>query len=61
LMDADGSGNLLYLPLDQLLNRSGIQMPAVDPTRNADSLTLQTTPQDAQQSLRDPRERRTRE
>jgi membrane protease subunit HflK len=60
IMDTDGSGNLLYLPLDQLLNRSGIQMPAVDPSRNADSLTLQTQ-QDAQQTLRDGRERRTRE
>ena len=60
LMDTDGSGNLLYLPLDQLLNRSGVQMPAVDPSRNADSLTPQTNP-DAQQTLRDPRERRTRE
>mgnify|MGYP001822570042 FL=1 len=60
IMDTDGSGNLLYLPLDQLLNRSGIQMPAVDPSRNADSLTMQTQ-QDGQSSLRDPRERRTRE
>ena len=29
LIDTDGSGNLLYLPLNEIMQRSGIQMPSV--------------------------------
>ena len=62
LMDTDGSGNLLYLPLDQIMNRSGTKIPAVDATRNADSQTPQVQPESRQRDTeRDLRERRTRE
>jgi hypothetical protein len=56
LLDTDGSGNLLYLPLDQLLNRSGIQMPALDANRASDS----PTPQSQTDSMQDPRSTRKR-
>jgi membrane protease subunit HflK len=62
IMDVDGSGNLLYLPLDQLLKRSGTQIPSIDATRNADSQTPQNQQETrSQQDARDLRERRTRE
>jgi membrane protease subunit HflK len=60
LLDTDGSGNLLYLPLDQILNRSGIQLPNVDGSRAADSQTPQSL-QEVRQNPRDPREREVRE
>jgi membrane protease subunit HflK len=62
LMDTEGSGNLLYLPLDQIMKRSGTQMPAIDATRTADSPTPQIQPESrSRQDTRDLRERRTRE
>ncbi|MEJ2297078.1 MAG: protease modulator HflK, partial [Woeseiaceae bacterium] len=62
LMDTDGSGNLLYLPLDQIMNRSGLKVPSVDATRNADSQTPQNQSDSRQRDQeRDLRERRTRE
>ena len=60
LMDTDGSGNLLYLPLDQLLNRSGIQMPKIDSSRQAEA-SLKQSSADKQEQARSTRERRTRE
>ena len=33
IMDTQGSGNLLYLPLDKSLNRSGIQLPNAEGNR----------------------------
>ena len=62
LMDTDGSSNLLYLPLDQIMKRSGVQMPSTDATRTADSPTPQIQPETrTRQDSRDLRERRTRE
>lgn len=60
LLDTQGSGNLLYLPLDQILNRSGIQLPNADGSRASDSQTPQSL-QEARQDPRDPRERGVRE
>ena len=60
LLDTEGSGNLLYLPLDQILNRSGIQMPAADGSRASDSQTPQAL-LDGRTDPRDPREREIRE
>jgi len=60
LIDKEGTGNLLYLPLDQIVNRAGGQIQAVDPNRSADSLTTQWQPEDKRE-IRDPRERRVRE
>jgi membrane protease subunit HflK len=62
LMDTDGSGNILYLPLDQIMKRSGTQLPSIDNTRTADSQTPQIQPESrSRQDPRDSRERRTRE
>ncbi|MGB5630131.1 MAG: FtsH protease activity modulator HflK [Woeseiaceae bacterium] len=60
ILDTQGSGNLLYLPLDQILNRSGIQLPSADGSRASDSQTPQAM-QEARQDPRDPRERGVRE
>ena len=59
-LDSQGSGNLLYLPIDRLIEQSS--RPSVtDMTRSADS----PTPPQAQSDIRieapDPRERRVRE
>lgn len=60
LIDADGSGNLLYLPLDQLLKRSGIAMPEAGGNRAADMLN--TTGRADDEAGRDiSRERRVRQ
>ena len=62
LIDGDGSGNLLYLPLDQLMNRAGVKMSPMDATRSSDSATPQTQQETRQQEQpRDARERRTRQ
>ena len=62
IMDVDGSGNLLYLPLDQIMKNTGTQMPSIDATRNADSQTPQIQPETrSRQETRTTRERRTRE
>ena len=62
LIDTDGSGNLLYLPLDQIMKRSGAQMPSIDATRTSDSQAPQLQPETrSRQETRDLRERRTRE
>jgi membrane protease subunit HflK len=62
LMDTDGSGNILYLPLDQIMKRSGTQLPSIDNTRTSDSQTPQIQPESrSRQDPRDSRERRTRE
>jgi membrane protease subunit HflK len=62
LIDVDGSGNLLYLPLDQILKRSGTQLPSPDAGRTADSTTPQLQQETrSRQDARDLRERRTRE
>jgi len=57
LMDTEGSGNLLYLPLDQIMNRSGIQMPSVEGNRTSDS----QGPATQVETRQDPREREIRE
>ena len=56
LIDTDGSGNLLYLPLNEIMQRSGIKMPSV--TTDADSIS----PSDggARQQPANARDRRTR-
>lgn len=60
LLDTEGSGNLMYLPLDQILNRSGIQLPNAGGSRSSDSQNPQAL-QEAGQDPRDPRERELRE
>ena len=38
IIDTDGSGSLMYLPLDQLLQRSGINLPDASANRSSSSL-----------------------
>jgi membrane protease subunit HflK len=44
LIDADGSGNLMYLPLDQLLKRSGIDLPGASGTGPSDGSNTTSRP-----------------
>lgn len=60
LMDTDSSGNLLYLPLDQIMNRAGVQMPQINSNRTADSQRPQSQ-DELPPDQRDPRDRRVRE
>ncbi len=60
LVDTEGSGNLLYMPLDQLMNRMGRSTPSGDVNRASDSPTPQSQPEIRSQTP-DPRERRVRE
>lgn len=59
-LDASGSGNLLYLPVDQLM-RQGNRAAPVDVNRTADSPTPQQSRSDVRIEPVDPRERRTRQ
>ncbi len=59
LMDAEGGGNIVYLPLDQLMNRSGRVPTTLESNRSADSQARPT--QERNQALDDSRERRIRE
>ena len=60
LMDKEGSGNLLYLPLDQIMKQSARPLPAGESNRSADSMP-QATQSEAVQEARDARERRVRQ
>ncbi len=60
LIDSEGSGNLLYLPIDQLMRQAGGSLGEAGSSRNTDS---QATPIDASAEGRaeESRVRRTRE
>ena len=57
LIDTDGSGNLLYLPLNEIMRRSGIDIPSVSP--GSSSVAPGRTEADSEGSS--ARERRTRQ
>ncbi len=60
LVGSEGTGNLMYLPLDKLMNQTGKQSTGSEPNRAADSQSPQT--QSTAGSVRDEaRERRVRE
>jgi len=59
-MDSEGSGNLLYLPLDQLLKQPARSVPQTDMTRSADT-QAEAAERDAQFDTRASRERRVRQ
>ncbi|MCG8369305.1 MAG: FtsH protease activity modulator HflK [Proteobacteria bacterium] len=59
LIDTDGGGNLLYLPLNEIMNRSGIQLPAAQSDGGSASSDPGQT--DARRNPADPRERRVRQ
>ena len=60
LLDNKGSGNVMYLPLDQIIKQTGRIPTTLESNRSADSETQQAH-QDALDNLGDPRERRIRE
>ena len=60
LLDNKGSGNVMYLPLDQIIKQQGRAPTTLESNRSADSETVQAR-QDALNNLDDPRERRIRE
>jgi membrane protease subunit HflK len=59
-IDTDGSGNLLYLPVDKLMERSGRGMTSTKSTRAADSPTPSSAQGDVSGETSGVRERRTR-
>ncbi|MDH3620468.1 MAG: FtsH protease activity modulator HflK [Gammaproteobacteria bacterium] len=60
IIDTDGGGNLLYLPLNEIMNRSGVQFPGAEPIRDPDAGSPRTE-SDARQEPRESRERGTRQ
>ena len=60
ILDSEGSGNLLYLPIDQLLNRSNSIAPGDSTSRPSETKLLPTDGSGEPGSSTD-RERRTRE
>ena len=61
-IDSKGSGNLLYLPIDKMLDQSGRPVVTTDSTRSADSPTPSQQQSDVRRiEPRNPRERRTRQ
>jgi membrane protease subunit HflK len=58
ILDAEGSGNLLYLPIDQLLGTKNRVSGEADASRAADSQNPSGSPEDEELS---PRDRRTRQ
>lgn len=57
IIDTDGNGNLLYLPMDQLLRRSGVNLPEA----GASITETPTQPSAFEESRPNNRERRTRQ
>ena len=60
IIDTDGGGNLLYLPLNEIMNRSGIRMPGAEASRDIDAGTPRTE-SEARQEPRGSRDRGTRQ
>ncbi len=60
-LDSDGSGNLLYLPIDRLLQQGSSTSQMTDTTRSADSPTPALAQPDVRVEAPDPRGRRVRQ
>ncbi len=60
-IDSKGSGNLLYLPIDKMLNESGRTEKSSDGTRSADSTAAAVRPSDISAEPVDVRDRRVRQ
>jgi len=60
-LDSKGSGNLLYLPIDQLINRGNRAVPSSEGTRASDSPNPSQMQSDIRSEPVDARERRVRE
>jgi len=60
-LDAEGSGNLLYLPLDKMFQQSGSRQMNSTGTRDADTSAAPPSSSDNGSNSGDPRDRRTRQ
>jgi len=60
IIDSEGSGNLLYLPLDQLMRGGGRGVPGSETNRPSDSQTPNIVGDPARERI-DPRQRTTRD
>ena len=60
-LDAEGSGNLLYLPLDKMLQQSGGRQMNSTGTRDADTSAAPASSSDSGSNSGDARDRRTRQ
>ncbi len=60
LMDAKGSGNLVYLPLDKLIDQTGRGLPKMESNRSSDSKS-RAAQGEGTTTVDDPRARRVRE
>lgn len=60
-LDSKGSGNLLYLPIDKMINQGSRPAQSSDGTRASDSATPGQSRGDARLEQVDPRERRVRQ
>jgi membrane protease subunit HflK len=60
-IDSKGSGNLLYLPIDKMLNQAGRTETSTDGTRSADSKAPAVRPSDIGAEPVDARDRRVRQ
>jgi len=60
-LDAEGSGNLLYLPLDKMINQGNRPTSSTDGNRSSDSTAPNRSQSDARLEPEDPRERRVRQ
>jgi len=60
-LDAKGSGNLLYLPLDKMLQQNGSRQMNSAGTRDADTSAAPASSSDSGSNSGDPRDRRTRQ
>ena len=58
IIDSDGSGNLLYLPIDQMLQRAGVRIPDMSSDRGPD---ISTPNSEESVPTANPRDRRTRQ
>lgn len=61
IIDADGSGNLLYLPIDQMINRGVRRVPSTDGTRASDSPNPAQSTNEVRSEPADLRDRRVRQ
>ena len=60
IIDSEGAGNLLYLPLDQLMRGSNSNAAGGESNRSSDAAALDVN-EDESTNPNDPRNRRTRE
>jgi membrane protease subunit HflK len=61
ILDSQGSGNLLYLPIDQLIQQGGRAAPSSDGNRASDSPNPSQAQSDVRSETVDSRDRRTRQ